>query len=96
MNVHVDMIDMETGEILGRRSANYAFNFGVKDDAGFSFLLSWIQSCVRGIRVAKKNDLQLRIHFTDEKQPQYLFGSSPDNLKEEASKILSDYVSKST
>ena len=89
MNVRVQMVDTDTGEILGTKYSNYALNFNTKNDAGFIMIMKWVQSCVRGIRVAHHNSIELRVHFCEEKESLNLpFGMT----EQEAIKQASDYV----
>lgn len=89
MNVRVQMIDTETGEILGTKYSNYALNFNTKNDAGFVHIMNWIQSSVRGVRVAKHKGIELRVNFCEELQPEYLpfYQNS-----EQANEIAKSYV----
>ena len=66
------MVDTDTGEILATRYNNYACNFGDKKDVGFSKILAWAQSCVRGVRCANHDNIELRIGFSKEKAPEFL------------------------
>lgn len=89
MNLSVEMIDMNTGEVLGRKSANYVLNFATKNDAGFVFLMRWLQSCVRGVRLSDHKDIQLRVSFHDDKESLFLpFGMSV----EQADELAKQYV----
>lgn len=89
MNVRVQMIDTDTGEILGTKYACYALNFETKFDKGFEFLMRWLQSSVRGVRVARHKGIELRVHFSEEKESLFL----PFNQSlEEAKEIASSYV----
>ena len=66
------MIDIDTGEILATRYSNYACNFADKKDVGFSKILAWAQSCVRGVRTSNHENIELRVGFCKEKAPQFL------------------------
>lgn len=72
MNLRFQMIDCDTGELLATRYCNYNMNFGDKNDTGFRKVLAWVESCVRGIRQKKANNIELRIGFCAEKAPEYL------------------------
>lgn len=78
------MIDTDTGEVVARKSVNYACNFATKNDAGFRTCMEWIMSCVRGVRTPSINhqSLQLRIDFYDDTPlPQLPFGMSSDDAR---------------
>ena len=66
------MVDIDTGEIIATRYNNYSCNFCDSKDVGFSKILAWAQSCVRGIRQGKADNIELRIGFCKEKAPEYL------------------------
>lgn len=63
MNLHLEMYDLETSEKLAQSNVTYALNFSDSKDRGFKYLLSWLYSCVRGIRVKKLTAIELRIQF---------------------------------
>ena len=83
------MVDTDTGEILATKYSNYALNFATKNDAGFTMIMRWVQSCVRGIRNAGHNGIELKIYFCEEKECLSLpFGMTVDD----ANKLASEYV----
>lgn len=89
MNIRLQMIDTDTGEILATKYANYALNFGLKNDAGFILIMNWVHSCVRGIRTTEHKNIELRVGFCNEKEELFLpFGMT----KEQSIKNASDYV----
>lgn len=89
MNIRLQMVDTDTGEILAHMYHNYALNFNCKDDAGFRCLLAWCQSCVRGIRINGKKNLDLNIHFADDNCTEDLFcGMSREEFNEKAKAFL--------
>ena len=83
------MVDTDTGEILAHRYANYVLNFNSPDDAGFKTLLSWCQSCVRGIRIKGHKNLDLNIHFADDPCHEDLFcGMNREEFNNKAKAFL--------
>ena len=89
MNVRLQMIDTDTGEILATKYANYAFNFAYKGDVGFTTIINWAHSCVRGIRNTEHKNIELRVGFCEEKEELFLpFGMT----KEESIKNAAEYV----
>ena len=63
MNIHLEMFDLETSEKLAQGNGTYVLNFKDAKDAGFRFILMWVYSCVRGIRIKNLNAIELRIQF---------------------------------
>ena len=89
MNIRVQMIDTDTGEILGTKYANYALNFGTKNDNGFVFIMRWVQSAVRGIRVAHHKSIELRIGFVEEKESLFIpFGMTDEEVQSNAAQYV--------
>ena len=70
MNIHLEMFDLETSEKLAQGNGTYVLNFKDAKDAGFRFILMWVYSCVRGIRIKKLNAIELRIQFLAPPQSQ--------------------------
>ena len=68
MIVTFTMIDTDSGEILARNTKNYVLNFSTANDAGFACIKRWIESSIRGIRCAGHHNIELRTHFSKEKQ----------------------------
>lgn len=60
------MIDTDTGEILASSSKQYTLNFATSNDAGFACIRRWVESSIRGIRVAGHRSIELRTHFSKE------------------------------
>lgn len=84
MNLAFLMVDTDTGEVVARKSCNYACSFATKNDAGFRTCMEWIHSCVRGVRTPSINhrSLELRIHFfDDEPLPELPFGMTPQDAR---------------
>lgn len=73
MNLRFQMVDTDTGEILGISYKNYALNFADKNDVGFRRCLEWCMSAVRGVRVSEHKNIELMIFFGAEKQPLSFF-----------------------
>lgn len=69
MNINIQMFDKKTGDLIAKRSANYALNFVTRNDSGFECIMKWVQSCVRGVRLTEHKEIELRISF-DEKYEQ--------------------------
>ena len=89
MNLRLQIVDTDTGEILAHVYKNYALNFNCKDDAGFRCILAWCQSCVRGIRLNGKKNLDLNLHFADECCTGDLFcGMSREEFNKKAEAFL--------
>ena len=40
------MLDPQSGNIIAKRSANYALNFGTRNDSGYECIMNWVKSCV--------------------------------------------------
>ena len=74
MIINFKMIDTDTGEILASSSKQYVLNFATSNDAGFACIKRWIESSVRGIRCAGHNNIELRTHFSKEKQIPFIPG----------------------
>lgn len=66
MNIRLQMVDTETGEIIGSSFKQYALNFATKNDAGFTFIMRWIQSAVRGIRSTDHKHIEVKIFMEEE------------------------------
>lgn len=90
MNIHLEMFDLETSERLAQGNGTYVLNFKDAKDAGFRFILSWIYSCVRGIRIKNMNAIELRIHFIApcEKQSDMFEGVDTPSFAKDASNLL--------
>ena len=88
MNLRFQMIDTDTGEILGTSYKNYALNFADKKDTGFIRCLEWCMSAVRGIRSTEHKNIEVRIFFGTEKQPLSLF--EQNEIKETAKCVLTN------
>lgn len=67
MDLQIEMIDKQTGEVLAKKCRDYALNFAVKNDSGFAYLHRWLESCVRGVRCSEHRQIQLRIDFSEYK-----------------------------
>lgn len=88
MNIVLSMIDTDTGEILSRQTREYALSFNTRNDAGFTHLMRYIQSAVRGVRCHKKN-IEVRFHFEESKPlPQLPFGMTVDQANKQASQYV--------
>lgn len=72
MNIRLQMIDVQTGEILATSYKSLALNFGMKNDTGFNLLQKWCESAVRGVRTTKHEEIEVRFYFGKEKQPESL------------------------
>ena len=68
MIIVLKMIDTQTGEILAESSKSFVLNFHCSNDAGFACIKRWIESCVRGVRTTNHKNIELRTHFSEEKQ----------------------------
>ena len=89
MNLKLQMVDTDTGEILAHSYHNFALNFNNKSDAGFRCLLAWCQSCVRGIRIKGRKNLDLNIHFAEEVASEDLFcGMNREEFNDKAAAFL--------
>lgn len=89
MNLRLQMVDTDTGELLAHKYCNYALNFSTKNDAGFILIMNWVQSCVRGVRTTDHQNIQLQIQFCEEKESLFLpFGMT----KEDSIKNAAEYV----
>lgn len=88
MNLKFTMIDVETGEILAHKYHNLTCNFQTKNDAGFTKIMEWAQSCVKGVRTSEHKKIELRIGFQDEIEPQWI----PFDDVETAKKLAQQYV----
>lgn len=71
MNFYIEMADKDTGELLYRRQCNYACNF-ISGDTGRKFLVSVIDSCLRGVRSSEHKQINLNISFSEPKQNDYV------------------------
>ena len=89
MNLRFQMVDTDTGEILGTSYKNYALNFADKNDVGFRRCLEWCMSCVRGIRSTDHKNIELKIFFGEEKVPLSLF--EQDIVTNQAKEVLNVY-----
>lgn len=88
MNLRFQMIDTDTGEILGTSYKNYALNFADKKDTGFLRCLEWCMSAVRGIRSTQHKNIEVRIFFGEEVKPLSLF--EEDVIKDSAKCVLTN------
>lgn len=89
MNIRLQMIDTDTGEILATKCCNYVLSFATRNDSGFKLIMNWIHSCVRGVRISDHKSIELRVHFEQEKESLFLpFGMS----KEDSLKLAGEYV----
>ena len=73
MNLRFQMVDTDTGEILGTSFKNYVLNFADKNDVGFRRCLEWCMSCVRGVRTTEHKNIELKIYFGEERSPLPIF-----------------------
>ena len=89
MNLRLQMIDADTGEILVTRYKNYAMSFATKNDAGFRTCVEWCMSCVRGVRMKRSKNIELRIGFSEEIGTLPLFPGMSDK---DSQNIASEYV----
>lgn len=60
------MVDTETGEIIATSYKQYALNFATKNDAGFTFIMRWVQSAVRGIRTTEHKAIEVKLFMMEE------------------------------
>lgn len=67
MNLRLQMIDCDTGEVLAHRYENLACNLYDKKDVAFNRINSWLQSCVRGVRQKKCNCIEFRCSFLEDR-----------------------------
>lgn len=74
MNINIEMLDSQTGKTIAKRSANYALNFGTRNDSGFECIMKWVQSCVRGVRLTEHKEIELRVRFDEKYEQIPLFG----------------------
>lgn len=71
MDIQIDMIDKQTGEIIAKKVGNYVLNFAVKNDSGFAFLHRWCESAVRGVRLTEHKEIMLQISFSEYPRPRH-------------------------
>ena len=74
MNINIEMLDPQSGNIIAKRSANYALNFGTRNDSGYECIMNWVKSCVRGVRLDKYKEIELRVRFDEKYEQMPLFG----------------------
>ena len=85
MNLRLQMVDADTGEILVTRYKEFACSFATKNDAGFRTCVEWCMSAVRGVRMKKANNIELRIGFSENQGSLFLpFGMTENDAKNEA------------
>lgn len=68
MYLRLEMIDVNTGEVLAHSYDNLACNIENKNDVGISKIDAWVASCIRGVRSTEHTSIQLRIAFSKEKE----------------------------
>lgn len=64
MNLKIQMVDTDTGELLYNVNKQLACNFS-KNDVAFNLMHKVLESCVRGIRYRKSNSIELKIRFCE-------------------------------
>lgn len=84
MNIKLSMVDVETGEILAHKYHNLACNLQTRNDAGFTKIMEWAQSCVKGVRTSDHKCIELRVAFSDEIEPQWIPFNDLEQAKENA------------
>lgn len=67
MYLKLEMIDIDTGEIIVHSFDNLACNIDNKNDVGVSKINAWVASCIRGVRFTDHSSIELRIAFSIEK-----------------------------
>lgn len=88
MNLKLTMIDVDTGEILAHKYHNYVCSFLTPKDAGFTRIMEWVQSCVKGVRTTEHKKIELRIGFCEEIEPRFI----PFNDLDKAKELATSYV----
>ena len=71
MNLKIQMVDTDTGELLYNQEKILACQF-TKNDTAFRLMHNVLESCVRGIRNRKCDSIELKIRFYEPK-----LGNSP-------------------
>jgi len=64
MNLRIQMVDTDTGEILYNQEKILACQF-VKNDTAFNLMHKVLESCVRGVRGDKARSIELKIRFCE-------------------------------
>lgn len=88
MNLKFQMIDTDTGEILAHKYHNFVCSFCTKNDAGFTRIMEWAQSCVKGVRCSEHKSIELRIGFCEDRDPEYIPFNDLDLAKEKAAEYV--------
>lgn len=75
MNVLIELIDTDSGEIISRISRNLVFDPSNRGDVGFKLCRDWIACALRGVRNREYNHdhLELRFRFYETQVPAQLF-----------------------
>lgn len=84
MNVFIQVVDSDTGEIISRNSRNLVFDPTNKNDVGFKLCRDWIASTLRGIRDPryKHDKLQVSFTFCGSTADSNLFASCDSRMKQ--------------
>ena len=89
MNLRFQMVDTETGEIIATSYQHYALNFNTKKDAGFMFIMRWVQSAVRGVRTTEHKAIEVKIFMMEEQNSLMLpFPPSIEEQKAQAAQYV--------
>ena len=88
MNLKLQMIDIDTGEILAHKYHNLVCSFATRGDAGFTKILEWAQSCVKGVRTSEHKHIELRVGFSEEIEPAYIPFDDLEKAKENAASYV--------